>query len=368
MHAIFPADTVLYSLLRPLLFRFDPETAHHMTLDALRALRHAPGRRALVCHAPPLVPVEVMGLRFDNPVGLAAGLDKNGECPDMLAEFGFGFVEVGTVTPRPQPGNPRPRVFRLLDRHAIINRLGFNNQGVDALVANLKQHRPRCPVGVNIGRNKDTPNERALDDYLAALRAVYPHADYVTVNISSPNTPGLRALQEGGALEALLRAIKAEQAALAVSHGRRVPIALKVAPDLDDEQIAEIARLLLAHEIDAVIATNTTIARPGLENEPLAREAGGLSGRPLKNPSTAVIRKLYGQLRGKVPIIGVGGIETAEDAWEKLVAGAELVQIYTGFIYEGPGVVTRLVSGIEQRLRASGCASLAEALRQARSA
>jgi dihydroorotate dehydrogenase len=366
MPANFPADTVLYSLLRPLLFRFDPETAHHLTLDALRALRHAPGRRALTCQTPLSVPVEVMGLRFDNPVGLAAGLDKNGECADMLAEFGFGFVEVGTVTPRPQPGNPRPRVFRLPERHAIINRLGFNNHGVNALVENLKQYRPRCPVGINIGRNKDTPNERALDDYLAALRAVYLHADYVTVNISSPNTPGLRALQEGGALEALLRAIKTEQAALATAHKRRVPIALKVAPDLDDEQIAEIARLLLAHRFDAVIATNTTITRPGLENDRLARETGGLSGRPLKSLSTAVIHKLYDQLQGKVPIIGVGGIETAEDAWEKLVAGAELVQIYTGFIYEGPGLVKRLVTGIEQRVRASGCAGLADALRRAR--
>jgi dihydroorotate dehydrogenase len=356
----------LYSLLRPLLFRLDPETAHRLTLDALKTLRHTPGRHALLCHAPPKVPVEVMGLKFDNPVGLAAGLDKNGECADMLAEFGFGFIEVGTVTPRPQPGNPPPRVFRLPAHHAIINRLGFNNQGVDALVAHLKQYRPRCPVGINIGRNKDTPNERALDDYLAALRAVYPHADYVTINISSPNTPGLRALQEGGALEALLSAIKAEQAVLARSHGRRVPIALKVAPDLDDEQLAEIARLLLAHEFDAVIATNTTIARPGLEGEALAREAGGLSGRPLKDLSTAVIRKLHGHLQGKVPIIGVGGIETTDDAWEKLVAGAQLVQIYTGFIYEGTGLVSRLVEGLARRVAQSGAGSLAEAVQLAR--
>lgn len=366
MPATLPADTVLYSLLRPLLFRFDPETAHHLTLDALRALRHTPGRRALTCHSPPSLPVEVMGLRFDNPVGLAAGLDKNGECADMLAEFGFGFVEVGTVTPRPQPGNPRPRVFRLPARHAIINRLGFNNHGVDALVTNLKQYRPKCPVGINIGRNKDTPNERALDDYLAALRAVYAHADYVTVNISSPNTPGLRALQEGGALEALLRAIKNEQAALATAHGRRVPIALKIAPDLDDEQLTEIARLLLAHRFDAVIATNTTIARPGLEDEALAREAGGLSGRPLKSLATAVIRKLHSHLQGKVPIIGVGGIESADDAWEKLVAGAELVQIYTGFIYEGPGLVSRLIAGLARRVAESDAGSLAEAVQRAR--
>jgi dihydroorotate dehydrogenase len=358
----------LYSLLRSLLFRFDPETAHHLTLDALRTLRHTPGRRALVCRAPPSLPVEVMGLHFDNPVGLAAGLDKNGECADMLAEFGFGFVEVGTVTPRPQPGNPRPRVFRLPAHHALINRLGFNNRGVDALVANLARYRPRCPVGINIGRNKDTPNERALDDYLAALRTVYPQADYVTINISSPNTPGLRALQEGGALEALLRAIKAEQAALAAAHGRRVPIALKIAPDLDDDQLAEVARLLLAHQFDAVIATNTTIARPGLEGEALARESGGLSGRPLKSPATVVIRKLHAYLQGQVPIIGVGGIETADDAWEKLVAGAELLQVYTGFIYEGPALVARLVAGIEERVRASGCASVTEAVRRARSA
>jgi dihydroorotate dehydrogenase len=366
MPANFPADTVLYSFLRPLLFRFDPETAHHLTLDALRALRHAPGRRALTCHTPPSIPVEVMGLRFDNPVGLAAGLDKNGECADMLAEFGFGFVEVGTVTPRPQPGNPRPRVFRLPERHAIINRLGFNNHGVNALVENLKQYRPRCPVGINIGRNKDTPNERALDDYLAALRAVYLHADYVTVNISSPNTPGLRALQEGGALEALLRAIKAEQAALATAHSRRVPIALKIAPDLDDEQIAEIARLLLAHRFDAVIATNTTITRPGLDDEPLAREPGGLSGRPLRSLSTHVVRRLYATLRGQVPIIGVGGILNADDAWEKLLAGADLVQIYSALIYRGPGVVREIVAGLVHRVRESGATTLSQALARQR--
>jgi dihydroorotate dehydrogenase len=355
----------LYSLLRPLLFRLDPETAHQLTLESLRGLRLAPVTE-LVCRKAASLPVEVMGIKFDNPVGLAAGLDKNGEVADVLAGFGFGFVEVGTVTPRPQPGNPRPRVFRLPAQHALINRLGFNNDGVDALVANLKRHRPRCPVGINIGRNKDTPNERALDDYLAALRAVYAHADYVTVNISSPNTPGLRALQEGGALEALLRAIKTEQAALTATHGRRVPIALKIAPDLDDEQLAEIARLLLAHQFDAVIATNTTISRTGLQGEALAGEAGGLSGQPLKPLSTAVIRKLHGHLQGKVPIIGVGGIESADDAWDKLAAGAELVQVYTGFIYEGPAMIATLVNRLAEKVRGMNAASLTEAIRRQR--
>lgn len=360
-------DTVLYSLLRPLLFSLDPETAHRLTLESLRGLRYAPGRGG-ACSKAASLPVEVMGLRFDNPVGLAAGLDKNGEVADMLAGFGFGFVEVGTVTPRPQPGNPRPRVFRLPAQRALINRLGFNNNGADKLVANLKAHRPRCPVGINIGRNKDTPDERAIGDYLAALRAVYASADYVTVNISSPNTPGLRALQEGGALDALLRAVKAEQAALANTHNRRVPVALKIAPDLDDEQIAGIARLLLAHRFDAVIATNTTIARPGLEGEALAREAGGLSGRPLKTLSTVVIRKLHGHLQGRVPIIGVGGIETADDAWDKLVAGAVLVQIYSAFIYEGPGLIPQLVAGLARRVSESGSVDLAGAIELARKA
>ena len=359
-----------YRLLRPVLFRFDPETIHRLTIRALRAAYALPGggaiaRAVLRPHVPPL-PIRLMGIDFANPVGLAAGLDKNAECAPALADLGFGWLELGTVTPRPQPGNPRPRLFRLETQHAIINRMGFNNVGVAQFLNNLAHGGRPCPIGVNIGKNKDTPNEQAVDDYLLALRAVYPHADYVAVNISSPNTPGLRALQEGGNLEHLLAALKSEQANLRAAHDRYVPIALKIAPDLDDEQLAEIARLLIAHAFDGVIATNTTVARPGLEDEPLAREAGGLSGRPLKALSTAVIRKLYAHLHGRVPIIGVGGIESADDAWEKLVAGADAVQIYSALIFQGPGVVGRIVAGLAGRVAASGCATLTEALARAR--
>ncbi len=339
----------MYKLLQPLLFRLDAETSHHLAFGALRALFYLPGfRRCLRGARTPELPVEVMGIKFPNPVGLAAGLDKNAEYAPLLAALGFGFLELGTVTPRPQPGNPRPRLFRLPAAHAIVNRMGFNNVGVAQFLNNRYQWDCTCLIGINIGKNKDTPLEHAVDDYLAALRAVYPHADYVTANISSPNTPGLREMQSQEHLDELLRALKADQAALAGIHGHYVPIAVKIAPDLDDGQIAAIAVLAQAHKIDAVIATNTTVSRPGLEQEPLAKETGGLSGRPLKALSTDVIRKLYGHLQGKIPIIGVGGIETAEDAWEKLVAGAELVQIYSALIYEGPAVVTRIVRGLAE--------------------
>jgi dihydroorotate dehydrogenase len=352
------------------LFRFDPETIHHLTVRGLRGAYALPGGRAVARavlrqHVPAL-PVRLMGIDLANPVGLAAGLDKNAECAPAFSDFGFGWLELGTVTPRPQSGNPRPRLFRLVRDQAIINRMGFNNVGLAQFLNNLAHGGQPCPIGVNIGKNKDTPNEQAVDDYVMALRAVYPHADYVAVNISSPNTPGLRALQEGGNLERLLAALKTEQANLRAAHDRYVPIALKIAPDLDDEQIAEIARLLVAHAFDAVIATNTTIARPHLEGEPLAREAGGLSGRPLKELSTAVVRRLYAQLRGRVPIIGVGGIESADDAWDKLVAGADAVQIYSALIYQGPAVVEGIVAGLAERVRASGCATLAEALAKTR--
>jgi len=358
----------LYKLLRPLLFRLDPETGHALAFGALRALFRAPGfRRCLHGARPPALPVEVMGLQFPNPVGLAAGLDKNAEYAPLLAALGFGFLELGTVTPRPQPGNPRPRLFRLPGQHAIINRMGFNSAGLAQFLDYRYRWECACLIGINIGKNKDTPLERAVDDYLTALRAVYPHADYVTVNVSSPNTPELRELQSQAHLDELLRALKADQAALAGVHGRYVPLAVKIAPDLDDAQIAAIAATVQAHGVDAVIATNTTVARPGLEQEPLAREAGGLSGRPLKPLATAVVRKLYGHLQGKIPIVGVGGIETADDAWEKLVAGADLVQIYTVLIYEGPGVVADIVHGLADKVKASGCATLAEAVAKARS-
>lgn len=359
-----------YRFLRPLLFRFPAETSHRLIFTLLSFLYRPPGMGALVRslfirHLPTL-PVSIMGLTFPNPVGLAAGLDKNAEHIRPLSDFGFGFLEVGTVTPRPQPGNPAPRMFRLARHAAIINRMGFNNVGVYRLITNLVRQGKPCPVGINIGKNRDTPAEQAVDDYLSALQAVYAHADYVAVNISSPNTAGLRDLQNEASLDALLRALKAEQAVLAEKHGRYVPIALKIAPDLDDAQIAAIAGRVLEHRFDAVIATNTTIARPGLTQEPLAAEAGGLSGRPLKPLSTEIIRKLHAHLRGKVPIIGVGGIESADDAWEKLLAGADLIQVYTGFIYEGPCLVREIVRGLAERTAAAGCRDLAEAVARAR--
>jgi dihydroorotate dehydrogenase len=362
----------VYALVRPLLFALDPERAHDLTLGLLHGAWRLPGVAALAQRLgtarTPLLPVEVMGLQFPNPVGLAAGLDKNACCPAAFHAFGFGFVELGTVTPRPQPGNPRPRMFRLARQQAILNRMGFNSDGLDAFLANLRNTPRHGLIGINLGKNKDTPAEQALDDYLTGLRAVYAHADYVTVNISSPNTPGLRALQDEAALTGLLAGLKAEQQRQTGIHGRHVPIALKIAPDLDDHAIDSIARLLLEHELDAVIATNTTIARPGLEAEPLARESGGLSGQPLRELSTRVIRQLHGTLQGRIPIIGVGGIMNADDAWEKLVAGAELVQIYSALIYRGPGVVRSIVAGLAEKVRQQGAVTLAEALAGARRA
>jgi dihydroorotate dehydrogenase len=364
------ATRALYRLLRPLLFRLPAETSHHLTFTLLGLFYRLPGAgpvmRALFTRHLPALPVTVMGLRFPNPVGLAAGLDKNAEYLGPLADFGFGHLELGTVTPRPQPGNLKPRMFRLPRHAALINRMGFNNVGVEKFAANLAKQGKPCPIGVNIGKNRDTPVERAVEDYLAALRAVYVHADYVAVNVSSPNTPGLRDLQTPGNLEELLRALKTEQAALAAKHGRYVPIALKIAPDLDDARIADIARRVIEHGFDAVVATNTTITRPGVERDPLAHQAGGLSGRPLKRLSTDVIRKLHAHLQGKVPIIGVGGVENADDAWEKLEAGADLVQIYTGLIYEGPGIVPDIVRGLLERVRASGVDNLPDAVARAR--
>ena len=360
----------MYSLVRPLLFTLDPEHSHTLTLGLLRAAWRAPGvaelaRRRYTARTPSL-PVEVMGLRFPNPLGLAAGLDKEAHCLAPLFDFGFGFLELGTVTPQPQPGNPKPRLFRLPAHDALVNRMGFNSAGLDAFLTQLQAQPRRGLIGINLGKNKDTPADHALDDYLIGLRAVYAHADYVTINVSSPNTPGLRALQEEAALAALLAGLKAEQTRLAALHGRYVPLALKIAPDLDDDAIDAIAGLLLAHRLDAVIATNTTLTRPGLNQEPKAQEPGGLSGAPLRTLSTHVIRRLYASLQGKIPIIGVGGVFTADQAWEKLVAGAELVQIYTALIYRGPGVVREIVAGLKERVRASGADNLTAALRHAR--
>jgi len=327
-----------YSLVRPLLFRLDAERAHHLTLQALQAA-YLSGLSRLMPQPPACRTRRVMGLDFPNPVGLAAGLDKNGAYIDALAELGFGFLEVGTVTPRPQPGNPQPRLFRIPEAQGVINRFGFNNDGVDALVANVQRANYRGILGINIGKNFDTPIENATEDYLICLRKVYAHASYITVNISSPNTKNLRQLQDKEALEGLLRALKQEQAALADTHGKYVPIALKIAPDLVTEQIVEIADLLLAHRIDAVIATNTTLSREGVEGMPNATETGGLSGAPVRTKSTAVIKQLSLALGKDLPIIGVGGILEGIDAQEKIMAGASLVQLYSGLVYRGPALV-----------------------------
>jgi dihydroorotate dehydrogenase len=285
-----------------------------------------------------------MGLTFRNPVGLAAGLDKDGACIDGLASLGFGFIEVGTVTPRAQPGNPKPRMFRLPDAEALINRLGFNNGGVDQFVANVQAARYRGILGLNIGKNADTPMERAAEDYLYCLERVYPFASYVTINISSPNTKNLRQLQGAGELDALLGALKDKQQRLSDMHGKLVPLALKIAPDLDDEQIKSIADTVLRHGFDGVIATNTTLSRTAVAGMKHGDEAGGLSGKPVFEASNTVIRKLRAEMGAEVPIIGVGGIMSGADAAEKLAAGASLVQIYTGLIYRGPALVTECVN------------------------
>ena len=334
-----------YPFARPFLFALDPETAHTLALAGLdRAARF--GVAQALAPRLPASPVKVMGITFPNRVGLAAGLDKNAAHLSGLATFGFGFLEAGTVTPRAQPGNPKPRMFRLPRSQALINRLGFNNDGVEALVANVGRSRYTGVLGINIGKNFDTPNERAGDDYVKCLRAVYPHAHYVTINISSPNTQGLRDLQAESALNALLGRLKHEQALLAASHRRYVPLAVKIAPDLTDDALRGVARLLAAHAIDGVIATNTTIARDAVSGEPHAQETGGLSGAPLRERSTAVIRTLADALGGMLPIIGVGGIMSGDDAREKIAAGASLVQLYTALIYRGPAVVAECVEAL----------------------
>jgi len=329
-----------YSLVRPLLFALDAENAHHLTLS-LMALTNGLGFRQSATKS---VPTEVMGLKFPNRVGLAAGLDKNATAVDGFGQLGFGFIEVGTVTPRAQPGNPRPRLFRLTDHEAIINRMGFNNDGIDALLNRLTRARYRGILGINIGKNFDTPIERAADDYLIGLDKVYAAASYVAINISSPNTKNLRQLQGEFELDALLSALKGRQTELAQQYGRYVPLALKIAPDLDEPQIDTIAAALRRHRIDAVIATNTSLGRKGVETSPQAAEAGGLSGAPIFEKSTAVVRKLANALAGEVPIIAVGGITSGERAREKLDAGAALVQIYSGLIYRGPRLIQECIA------------------------
>jgi dihydroorotate dehydrogenase len=340
---------MLYTLARPALFALDPEFAHEFTLASLKLIERG-GLARMLADTAPAQRVRLMGLEFPNALGLAAGLDKNGEYIDALAALGFGFIEIGTVTPRAQPGNPRPRMFRLPEAQALINRLGFNNQGVECLIANVARARYRGVLGINIGKNFDTPIGRAADDYEFCLAKVYPYASYVTVNVSSPNTRDLRQLQGADELGALAGKLKTEQKRLADAHGRYVPLVLKVAPDLDDAELEAIAKCLLKHGLDGVIATNTTVSRAAVAGLRHAQEGGGLSGAPLRAPSTEVIRKLARLLQGRVPIIGVGGIMSAADARAKLAAGASLVQIYTGFIYRGP----RLIGDILREFAAAG--------------
>jgi dihydroorotate dehydrogenase len=330
-----------YALIRPLLFALDAERAHEITL---RSLSLASSMGLIGTSRQSGSPLTVMGLRFPNRVGLAAGLDKNGVAIDGFASLGFGFIEVGTVTPRPQPGNPKPRLFRLPEQQAIINRMGFNNEGIDALLQRLPGTGFNGILGINIGKNFDTPIERAADDYLICLEKAYPAAGYITVNISSPNTKNLRQLQGNSELDALLGALKERQTALAQQHGKYVPLALKIAPDLDTEQITNIADALRRHRLDAVIATNTTLGREGVEGSALAMEAGGLSGGPLFEKSTQVIRLLAAALAGELPIIAAGGITSGERARAKIEAGAVLVQLYSGLIYRGPALVAECIA------------------------
>ncbi|MDK4595899.1 quinone-dependent dihydroorotate dehydrogenase [Kingella kingae] len=335
---------MLYDLIRPLVFNFDPEQAHGLTLKTLA--------RAEKCGVLPRVnphtqPTTLMGLALPNPIGLAAGMDKNGECIDGLAALGFGFIEIGTVTPRPQAGNPKPRLFRSPEHQAIINRMGFNNDGIDQMIRNIARSQYRGVLGINIGKNATTPIENAADDYLICLEKAYAHASYITVNISSPNTQNLRSLQGGDELSKLLTALKNKQAALATQHSRYVPLAVKIAPDLDEAQIADIAHVVLQTEMDGIIATNTTIDKSALGASPLAQEAGGLSGAPVREPSNRVLKALAQELASKVPIIGAGGVLSGKDAAEKIQLGATAVQIYSGMVYRGPELVKECLTAVQ---------------------
>ncbi|PIF18065.1 MULTISPECIES: quinone-dependent dihydroorotate dehydrogenase [unclassified Acidovorax] len=342
-----------YALTRPFLFGMDAEAAHELTMDMLARGQRTPLQWAW-CNETVNDPITLAGLKFPNRVGMAAGLDKNARCIDALGAMGFGFVEVGTVTPKAQPGNPKPRMFRLPEARALINRLGFNNEGLDAFLRNVQQAQFRKQnrqhpmlLGLNIGKNATTPIENATSDYLICLEGVYPHADYVTVNISSPNTQNLRALQSDAALDALLGAIAERREALAAQHQRRVPVFVKIAPDLDEAQVAVIAATLQRHGMDGVIATNTTISRAAVQGMRHAEETGGLSGTPVLEASNQVIRQLRATLGSGFPIIGVGGIMSADDAVSKIRAGADVVQIYTGLIYEGPALVVKAAKAIK---------------------
>ncbi len=335
----------MYALLRPILFQIDPEKAHEMTLELLEKSNNA-GVLGLMYPKQELT-TECMGLTFSNPVGLAAGLDKNGEYIDALSALGFGYIEIGTVTPKPQAGNDKPRLFRLKKARAIINRMGFNNKGVDYLIEQVKRSKYQGILGINIGKNAVTPVENALDDYLFCLERVYPYASYITINISSPNTKNLRDLQSGDALSALLEGIKNRHQQLATEHQYYVPLVLKVAPDLDESQIDFIAKELIHFDIDGLITTNTTLSRHGVEDLPHGQEAGGLSGRPVSHLSTQVLFEFAERLPKSIALIGVGGIDTGERAVNKIVVGADLVQIYSGLIYEGPALIQKCVEAID---------------------
>ena len=343
----------MYSLARPFLFGLDAERAHAVGLASLEAAWRS-GLNPLLAKPPQPFPTRVFGLTFPNPVGLAAGLDKNGAHVDALLALGFGFIEIGTVTPRPQAGNPKPRMFRLARHEAVINRLGFNNDGVDALVGNVQRARRKADglLGINIGKNKDTPNASAERDYLVCLERVYPLADYITVNISSPNTAGLRELQEEQALRRLVGTLREAQERLGAQHGRRVPMLVKVAPDLSDDDIEACARVLTDLQVDGVVATNTTVSRIAVQAHPLAKETGGLSGAPLMDKATAVLRMLRTRLPESIPLVGVGGILGGADAAKKMAAGASLVQLYTGLIYRGPKIIDECVDAIRRRKEA----------------
>jgi dihydroorotate dehydrogenase len=338
---------MFYEMARKVLFSVDPETAHELSMESLR-LGHRLGATRILCRAHNQ-PVTCMGLEFPNPVGVAPGLDKNGDYFEALGGLGFGFVEIGTVTPRPQPGNPKPRVFRLTDAQAMINRLGFNNKGVDHLVRRVKNHQFKGILGINIGKNFDTPIENAADDYLHCLEKVYPYADYITVNISSPNTKNLRDLQGEDELDGLLASISDRRSELADEHGRCVPLAVKVAPDLEDDALKVVAEVVARHRMDAVIATNTTITRDGVKGLKNAKETGGLSGAPLKPKSDKVLAAFRALLPEEIALIGVGGITRGQDAVDKLELGANLVQFYTGMVYRGPELVNECLQAIADR-------------------
>lgn len=359
----------MYRQLQRLLFRLDPERAHHLAMAALRTAQSAPGGLAMLRRKyrqdDTVLTQHVWGLDFPGPVGLAAGFDKDAVAVRALGALGFGSVEVGTVTPLPQSGNRRPRLFRLPADKALINRMGFNNGGIDAMLTALRRGRPDVPLGINLGKNKDTPNDDAASDYLRALEALYVHGDYFVVNVSSPNTPGLRELQGRDFLAGLLGDLQAENAALAVKHAlaKPRPLLLKLAPDLTPDALAEAVDVALAANLDGLIATNTTLARDGLASQPPARdEAGGLSGQPLRDRSTAVLAAVYRQAGAQLPLIGVGGIMNADDAYRRIRAGATLLQVYTGFIYHGPGFARDLHAGLAARLRRDGFARLADAV------